>query len=1204
MVKIYNGVVVYQNLGSVVIPDGVVDDLTVNNIATINTLNVTDTLGLTDVHLTTGTITTEAENDNDITNKAYVDAAVAGGGFDPTQPLTLSGSPTSLTVSNNTILNGDLTVSNNSLLNNLSVSNNTLLNNLTVNNNTILNEDLTINGNTDFYNDIVIHNNKINEEDRYNELNEGVYPTTPTGKLFFIDTKNILYKIGNNDLNLYAYKINNNYTLSKIETIQFRSASEINIDCCINDNDDLFVLSTVSLTKFNMTSRQSTTITLPTLEENHSLWKITIFKHLLYLFTISTTKTNINIYEFNYSTNSFGTVLKSLSYLNFVNCLGEYNNKNINDLYIGKQNADKIYSVFSNNDININYPQSVNISNVYKIIEDYIGNLYIILSDTDTHICKYTKDGNYEFYINENSNAIDACVDKNNNLYIIYDNEKTYFGKLEYNINTHTHTYINISISHSDYSFTSIINYKDTLIFGTNAMYIFLYRLNTGNIINYNSSTFNNNLSISNDDIIIGKNKVKLSGINGEINAGSVNILSGTISGTPTNNNDIVNKSYVDTSINNKTTFNSAITLSAGGTTITPTNNNDIVNKSYVDAAISGGSFDPSQTLNLTNTSLSLKTLGCIDTRMINIMDTSDPYPQYHAKIENSRIGFVDTNSNYIFKLGTIHDTINDTYDSEIDYNTSKLTISNNLTPKITINNNDILIGSGANQITLDTNASSTGYSIKVPGGVSINETGNNDGVFIDKWGGIYADEINLRDKGIVKTEIYNDTSFYEYFITNKKYVDSAYNYYQPFDNIKNNTLGYDNITIPAGQTRLSWTPKPFIFKTNTKNEYFSFFVLNNFRTYDNNYNLIVDIDIKNVLENNTPSITFNYPITADIININGVEYLIFTSDFCRNYYHSELYIYNITNQSFVRQVNFPLPPQEVGLRYIRLIKVYNNILFISENTNLDTIKYNYYIKLNSSNINTFVYSDLQQLSNNNEIIDFNFNEMFIEGDLNNSIYIYNVFKNKLLLYNDFTYNTTKTITQNSEIIDDAIKIGNVIYCRSGNKIYYNNVLKNEYATLLLTIEDTTNNDSIVLQNISNNLYISYTYSRDSHFDTKIKIIDDKKILYDFNPFSIYYNEEFKTYLYNLKDDIYNKITIEYLNSSYNTLYYNTEKKGIINYLNKSGLSTLKGCIKNDSICINTTGRNNNEVVNIDYIKKLVNKLCAANNLTNPFNYT
>ena len=48
MVKIYNGVVVYQNIGNVVIPDAEVDDLTVNNTATINELTVSEDLTVND----------------------------------------------------------------------------------------------------------------------------------------------------------------------------------------------------------------------------------------------------------------------------------------------------------------------------------------------------------------------------------------------------------------------------------------------------------------------------------------------------------------------------------------------------------------------------------------------------------------------------------------------------------------------------------------------------------------------------------------------------------------------------------------------------------------------------------------------------------------------------------------------------------------------------------------------------------------------------------------------------------------------------------------------------------------------------------------------------------------------------------------------------------------------------------------------------
>ena len=96
MVKIYKGVVVYQNIGNVVIPDAQVDDLKVNNIATINTLDVLDTLGLSNIKINSGTITKYPVNQFDIVNKKYVDDNE--GAFDPSQHIILTGTPDSLTV--------------------------------------------------------------------------------------------------------------------------------------------------------------------------------------------------------------------------------------------------------------------------------------------------------------------------------------------------------------------------------------------------------------------------------------------------------------------------------------------------------------------------------------------------------------------------------------------------------------------------------------------------------------------------------------------------------------------------------------------------------------------------------------------------------------------------------------------------------------------------------------------------------------------------------------------------------------------------------------------------------------------------------------------------------------------------------------------------------------------------------------------------
>ena len=105
MVKIYKGVVVYQNIGNVVIPDAQVDDLKVNNIATINTLDVLDTLGLSNIKINSGTITKYPVNQFDIVNKKYVDDNE--GAFDPTQHIILTGNPDSLTVKNKSYFTGE-----------------------------------------------------------------------------------------------------------------------------------------------------------------------------------------------------------------------------------------------------------------------------------------------------------------------------------------------------------------------------------------------------------------------------------------------------------------------------------------------------------------------------------------------------------------------------------------------------------------------------------------------------------------------------------------------------------------------------------------------------------------------------------------------------------------------------------------------------------------------------------------------------------------------------------------------------------------------------------------------------------------------------------------------------------------------------------------------------------------------------------------
>jgi hypothetical protein len=95
-----------------------------------------------------------------------------------------------------------------------------------------------------------------------------------------------------------------------------------------------------------------------------------------------------------------------------------------------------------------------------------------------------------------------------------------------------------------------------------------------------------------------------------ELHANSVSFVSGTITTTPTNANDIVNKNYVDSASSNSA-FTSDIlpnangTLDIGSSTLgfvnvftssvqglsTPVNTTDAANKAYVDAAVTGGTI-------------------------------------------------------------------------------------------------------------------------------------------------------------------------------------------------------------------------------------------------------------------------------------------------------------------------------------------------------------------------------------------------------------------------------------------------------------------------------------------------------------------------------------------------------------------------------------------------------------------------------------
>ena len=478
--------------------------------------------------------------------------------FDSSLQIDLTHTPTSLTTTGNVIFNSDLQT-----------------NTLKVNENSTLNKDTIIHNNT--FEESLTETNLTEQESDINYPYISLYS--------FIDSKNNFYDIGyyNNvsrkilirNYNVIQDQSSLKYIINKLNSYQILTNRNI-ISYCLNEEDILFIISvsmstpyTYYLTTYDLKTHQEYNTEL-ILNDTEPLtlntpYKVINFNHMIYLITYDNTNNYIYIYQYDYDNNTLIQIIidptqedpykyQLSSIMKFLYVHNDIKtNKQI--LYIGLNSAAWIYpstaiSVFDNS-YNITLEEEP--KNILYMITDYLGNIYILPSGERKKIIKYTPEHNFIYYdcnYEDTKEVKNACIDKNNNIYIIYDSDNTHIGILNYNITSHNYEYSEKEISEQDTNFSYITFWNEFLIIGHGTNFeghnIIVYRLSEGNLIKYDSSTFNNNLSVSNAKLTVGDNKIILNGYNGDIYTNNINSYSGTITKTPENIYDIINKKYFD----------------------------------------------------------------------------------------------------------------------------------------------------------------------------------------------------------------------------------------------------------------------------------------------------------------------------------------------------------------------------------------------------------------------------------------------------------------------------------------------------------------------------------------------------------------------------------------------------------------------------------------------------------------------------------
>lgn len=555
MVKIYKGVVVYQNIGNVVIPDAQVDDLKVNNIATINTLDVLDTLGLSNIKINSGTITKYPVNQFDIVNKKYVDDNE--GAFDPTQHIILTGTPDSLTVKKKAYFNGEV----------------------------------------DFDGDINIDTDKI----KYDSNSDKLY-FKPINASFKNSNDITMGNLLNNDTSLILNVINNG---SAINTRKIELISGIGSTLDAQDYNKGIEIGNSGLTiKGNTTFDNDITagtgtnqIKLDTVNGDISGKTLTLSEGI----QSGTIKVGSSSNQITLDSQTGGITGKLItlsgnltagagtnqitlnSSLGKISCKDAYLTDNIN------MTGNTGYKLTQNGTFNASFSQDPSNSLVNLKSSKFV-NFHIFRGLGDTYDADNINKG---LCISSTGIAFKGDTTFNNNVSV--SGNLTSSGNLTIN-GTSNNTINGFSIFKSglrvDNSVVSVlateINDGFSVSYDSKSLYIYPEHI-TGDDDGYRIFTPYTNLSL-------------------HLYAGGSHYSSANAKGLRISNTNGVE-------VKGDTTFNNNVSLTTGTISTAPTNNNDIANKLYVDTVATSG-FDPTSTMTLTNTN-SLITNGDITNKTL-----------------------------------------------------------------------------------------------------------------------------------------------------------------------------------------------------------------------------------------------------------------------------------------------------------------------------------------------------------------------------------------------------------------------------------------------------------------------------------------------------------------------------------------------------------------------------------------------------------
>ena len=566
MVKIYKGIVIYENIGNVIIPDGVMDDLTVNNIATINTLKVEDVLGMSTIKLNSGTIRSAPVSQYDIVNKKYVDDNE--GTFDPTQHIILTGNPNSLTVKKAANFQGT-----------------------------------------------------VNIDDNVNYRTNQIQLNSAAGYLkdYFIYFKNSdgdnIGSIQNNTTNLSMYAYNNNDTITNNKLLLMSgggtSFSDYNYNKGIEINNNgleikgnttfdnnVSMLGNLTTTGGIKSGSGNTEITLDTQTGEVKGTYITSTGNI-------TAGTGNN--QMQLTASSGKITCNSLEAKNYIDVLSSGFNLVNNNSSTATFRQD-----LTNNRVRLSSTKEFHI---YRgVSETYDGNTTntgLRLSSTGINVKgnttfenNITTTGNITAGSSTNQITLDTSNGTLSGRSMTLSNGLTAGGICYHNNSVHiiggSNSLVLKNAAGVEWHGRNGANDDTTKILRiegyNNAGGYKAFDIHTNNTVNIHSTIGSNGLGGWSSNYARG---IQIVPYDADLSENGGMTFKGNC------------------------TFNNKVSLSGGGTIGAPTNNDDIVNKAYVDSMISGGGLDPSQTLTLQNQD-SLITYGDITSRtMIKTIDSN-----------------------------------------------------------------------------------------------------------------------------------------------------------------------------------------------------------------------------------------------------------------------------------------------------------------------------------------------------------------------------------------------------------------------------------------------------------------------------------------------------------------------------------------------------------------------------------------------------